>query len=100
MIELLKKGILTGIGLASLTREKIEEWGNEITKQGYVSENEGRELVAQLVEITERDRKNMESKIETAINRVLDKIDIVRKGDLNHLEQRIAILEKETRKRQ
>ena len=44
MIELLKKGILTGIGLASLTKEKIERFGKDLIKQGHLSEIEGKEL--------------------------------------------------------
>lgn len=94
MIELLKKGIFTGIGLASLTKEKIDQYSKELIKQGHVSEKEGKELVHHLTEISEREKKNMESKIEDAIERILKTIDIARKEDIRRLEKRIAKLEK------
>ncbi len=94
MIELLKKGVFAGIGLASLTKEKIEQYGKELIEQGHISEKEGKELVHHLSEISEREKKNMESKIEDAIARVLKTIDVARKEDIRKLEKRIAKLEK------
>lgn len=94
MIELLKKGILTGIGLASLTKEKIEQYGKELIEQGHLSEKEGKEIVHYLEEISEREKKNMESKIEATINRVLKTVEVARKEDIRKLEKRITKLEK------
>lgn len=94
MIELLKKGILTGIGLASLTKEKIEKFGKELIKQGHLSEEEGKELVHYLEELSDREKNNMDLKIETLIIRILKTFDVARKEDIRKLEKRIAILEK------
>lgn len=94
MIEILKKGILTGIGLASLTREKIEQFGKDLIEQGHISEKEGKELICHLTEMSECERKKMESKIEDAIARILKTIDVARKEDIRKLEKRISRLEK------
>ncbi|KAF1080790.1 MAG: hypothetical protein GQF41_2604 [Candidatus Rifleibacterium amylolyticum] len=94
MIELLKKGILTGIGLASLTKEKIERFGKDLIKQGHLSEIEGKELVSYLEELSEREKNNMDLKVETVIIRILKTFDVARKEDIRKLEKRIALLER------
>jgi polyhydroxyalkanoate synthesis regulator phasin len=45
MMDLLKRGILTGIGIASLTKDKIEELAEKIIEESKLSEEEGRKLV-------------------------------------------------------
>jgi len=94
MIELLKKGILTGIGLASLTKEKIEKFGKELVKQGHLSAKEGKELIHYLEELSESEKGNMDLKIETVIIRILKTFDVARKEDVRKLEKRITTLEK------
>ena len=94
MIELLKNGILTGIGLASLTKEKIERFGKDLIKQGHLSEKEGKELIHYLEELSEREKNNMDLKVETVIIKILTTFDVARKEDIRKLEKRIGILEK------
>ncbi len=38
MLKLLKKGSLIGLGLASLTREKVEELVDELVRRGEIAE--------------------------------------------------------------
>ncbi|HAE38596.1 MAG TPA: polyhydroxyalkanoate synthesis regulator [Candidatus Riflebacteria bacterium] len=94
MIELLKKGILTGIGLASLTKEAIDKFGKELIKHGHLSEKEGKELIHYMEELSERERNTMDLRIETVITRILKTFDVARKEDIRKLEKRIAELEK------
>ena len=45
MFELIKKTLLTGVGLAVMTKDKVEELGKELASQAKLSENEGKEFV-------------------------------------------------------
>jgi polyhydroxyalkanoate synthesis regulator phasin len=44
MLDLLKKTILTGIGIASMTKDKVEELAKKIVKETKLSEEEGKKL--------------------------------------------------------
>jgi len=45
MFDLIKKTMLTGVGLAGLTKDKIEKLAKELAKKGKLSEKEGKKLV-------------------------------------------------------
>jgi len=60
MLELIKKTVLSGVGL---TRDKIEELAKDLTEKGEMSEKEGKELVEELVKKSERAGKDLESKV-------------------------------------
>ncbi|MBW2035295.1 MAG: hypothetical protein JRI94_17255 [Deltaproteobacteria bacterium] len=48
MNDLIRKVVLTGIGLAALTKEKIEEVVKEVVEKGKLSEKEGKEFIDSL----------------------------------------------------
>lgn len=93
MYEFLKKGMLLGIGLASLTRERIESTVEDLIKRGEVSEKDGKTLVEELKTRSEEMRSEMTRKVEKAVRDTLDKVNIPRMTDLEDLRRRIEKLE-------
>ena len=53
MIDLIKKALYTGVGLAVLTKEKAEELVHELSQQAKLSEQEGKELFDSLLKQSE-----------------------------------------------
>ena len=49
MLNLIKKTMLTGVGLAGLTKNKVEKLAKELAKKGKLSEKEGKKLVDDLL---------------------------------------------------
>ena len=97
MFDLIKKTVLTGVGLAAMTRDKIEELAMELTEKGEISEKEGKELVDDLLEKSKEARKDLEAKVEDLVQKILGKMDLATKKDIAGLENRIKRLEqKET----
>ena len=94
MFDLIKKTILTGVGLAAMTRDKFEELVKELTERGEISEKEGKELVDDLLEKSKQARKDLETKVEDTVHKVLDKIDVATKKDIAGLEKKIKRLSK------
>ncbi len=76
MLDLLKKTIFIGAGLASMTAEKIEEAVAEIVKKGELSEKQGRELVKDLLDKSSKARKDLNERIENTIQDALQKLKI------------------------
>ena len=59
MIDLIKKTLLTGVGLAVMTKEKVEELGKDLVSQAKLSEHEGKEFVDNLLKQSETAREGL-----------------------------------------
>ncbi len=93
MMDLLKRGILTGIGIASLTKDKIEELAEKIIEESKLSEEEGRKLVENLLKQSKEARKNLEEEVKKTVADALKKLNIPSREDLENLNTRIEKLE-------
>ena len=93
MFDLLKKTILTGIGIASMTKDKIEELGKKISEESKLSAEEGKRLVQDLLKQSEKAKNNLEAQVQKLVKNALEKLDIPTRDDLNRLEKRIKKLE-------
>lgn len=93
MIELIKKAMLTGLGMASLTKDKIEEIGRDFIEQGKLSQQEGEKLMEELRARAEESKLEIKKQIEQRIEEILKKMDLVRKSDLDELKQQIKELQ-------
>jgi polyhydroxyalkanoate synthesis regulator phasin len=62
MFDIIKKTMLTGVGLAAMTKDKVEELAKELAEKGKLSEKEGRDLVDELLKKSEQARKDLETK--------------------------------------
>jgi len=95
MFDIIKKAMLTGVGLAAMTRDKIEEMAKELTEKGEMTEKEGRELVDELVKKSEKAKKDLETKMEGIVEKVLGKMNLATKEDISKIEKRLKRLEKQ-----
>ena len=93
MLNLVKKVMLTGVGLAVMTKEKAEELGRELVKKGEITEKEGKEFVEELLKKSEDARKDFEEKVEESVKKVQARMDVVTREDFDKLVERIAALE-------
>ena len=95
MIDLIKKAVLTGIGVASLTKEKIEEVSKEFIEKGKLSEDEGEKLVADMLKRAEDSRNSLEKQIKKNVDTTLGKMQLVRASDISGLKSEIESLRNE-----
>ena len=95
MMEILKKTLLTGIGLAALTKEKVEELAKKLADEAKLSEEEGKKLINDLVKQSDKARKNLEDQVEKAVKETLDKLNIPSRDEMNKLKLRLDKLERE-----
>lgn len=95
MFDIIKKTMLTGVGLAAMTRDKIEEMAKELTEKGEMTEKEGKELVDELMKKSEKAKKDLETKMEGIVEKVLAKMNLATKEDISKIEKRLKHLEKQ-----
>ena len=89
-----KKMGLFGLGLISLTQEKIEEFSQEMIKKGEISREEGRRFVKEVLSEQEKQMKDLENKIDEKVKETLKKSGVAMKNDISSLEKKIEDLEK------
>jgi polyhydroxyalkanoate synthesis regulator phasin len=94
VFELLKKSVLTGIGLALKTREEAEDLVKEIINQGELSEQEGRKFLEDLLQRYDESRMKLEDRIEKSVREFLKKADVVTGDELKALKKEIRDLKK------
>ena len=94
MSEMIKKMGLFGIGVISLTQEKIEEFSQEMIKKGEISREEGKKFVREVLSEQEKQMKELEDKINKKVKETIEKSGVVMRSDLESLEKKIENLEK------
>jgi len=100
MIELVKKTLLAGVGVAALTKEKLEEVAKDFVEKGKMTEQEGKDLVKDLVTRSEESRQELQKQIGEKVEEVLGKMDLAKKSEVNALKQEIAELREALKSRE
>lgn len=93
MLDLVKKTLLIGAGLAVATTDKMKEYTDELVRKGELSEQEARETVAELMKKTQQAKQDLEAKIEHSVKTLMKRMDIPTRQDLDELKERLAKLE-------
>jgi polyhydroxyalkanoate synthesis regulator phasin len=96
--ELMKKVMMTGIGLALKTQAEVEAMAKDMAKTTKMGEAEGKKFIADISKKYEKAKKDMETKIQKGIADYMSSADIASKKELNALKQEIKNLKK-TRKK-
>lgn len=98
MIDLVKKALLTGVGAAALTKEKIEELAKDFVEKGKMTEQEGRAFVDDLVTRSEDSRVAFEKQVESFVQSALGKMDLAKKSEVDALKLEIEKLREDLNK--
>ncbi|MCZ7401830.1 MAG: phasin family protein [Candidatus Methanoperedens sp.] len=94
MSDMFRKMGLFGIGVISLTQEKVEEFSQEMIKKGELSREEGKKFVREVLSEREKQIQELEDKINERVKETFDKSGVVMKSDITALEKKIEKLEK------
>jgi len=90
MKDLLKKSMLAGLGLVVVSKDKIEESIRELIEKGNISEQEGKKLVQEMIGNAEKAKGDFEKMVDKYVDKALSRMDIVKKSDLQELQDSIA----------
>jgi len=94
MSDMFRKMGLFGIGVISLTQEKIEEFSQEMIKKGEISKEEGKKFVKEVLSEKEKQLKDIEEQINERVRENIKKSGVVMKSDITALERKLEKLEK------
>ncbi|OQY51253.1 MAG: hypothetical protein B6230_05325 [Desulfobacteraceae bacterium 4572_89] len=89
MLDYLKKTLLTGVGLALKSKSEIEELAKEFAEHSKMSQGEAKEFLNECQQKYEDAKSGLDKRIETAIEKILVKLDLPTRSDIKTLNQRI-----------
>lgn len=93
MIELVKKTMLAGVGLAVVTKDKVLESLNELVEQGKLTKEEAVEMSDKIVQESKERTENAKAETGRLFNEILQKANLVTKDQYDALAARVTELE-------
>lgn len=93
MFDLVKKTLFTGIGLATLTKEKLLELGNEVAEKAKLTEAQAQEFRDELQTRASQAQSDLESMIDQRVEQTAQKLGLVRRDQFDALAARLVALE-------
>lgn len=94
MLDIVKKTMLTGIGLALKTWDEVEDIAKELQKKGKMTETEGKKFLEEMQDKYEEAQQDLEDRVDQSIKNLLKKADIVTTDELKALKKEIRDLKK------
>lgn len=94
MIDLIKKTMMAGIGLALKTRDEVEDLVKDLVKKGNMNEQEGKKFLDELLDRYDEAKEKMEERVEKMVKDFLKKADVVTGDELKALKKEIRELKK------
>lgn len=90
-MEELKKLLLTAVGAAAISVEKIDSTVTELIEKGKLSVKEGKELREELLRRKKESEEDLVKKDD--LNQIIDSLNLAGKRDVELLEERVRLLE-------
>ncbi len=92
--EMGKRVMEIGLGLVSVTEKKVREIAAELIKRGEIKKEAAEKFVDNLLKKTEKDRKDLEERLTGAVRKVIEKIPLATKKELDEIKKKIESLER------
>jgi polyhydroxyalkanoate synthesis regulator phasin len=94
MPDLIKKTLMTGVGLALKTWDEVEDLAKELIDKGKMSEKEGSKFIKDLQKRYEDTQQKLETRVEQAVGKFLKKANVVTGDELKALKKEVRDLKK------
>ena len=94
MLNIIKKSMLTGIGLALIAKDEVEDLARELVNKGKMSETEGTKFLEDLQKRYDETQTKLEEKVQKAVKDFMKKADVVTSDELKGLKKEIRDLKK------
>jgi polyhydroxyalkanoate synthesis regulator phasin len=93
MDEMLKKFLYAGVGLVTITAEKLQETVDRMVDDGKLSQEDGKSMLKEFVAQTEAKRGDWEERLREFAETTFERFNFVPKSEFEKLETRVAKLE-------
>ena len=94
LLDMAKQTMLTGIGLALVARDEVEEIAKDIEKRMNMNQEDGKQFLKDIQKRYDETQTKLEERVEKAVKDVLKKMDVVTGDELKALKKEIRELKK------
>lgn len=94
MLDIIKKSIYLGLGIATATKEKVETLVDELIEKGQITKDEKTKVVQEILDKVEKGEKEFKQKIDKEVKEVINNLGLATKMDIDELKNIINDLEK------
>lgn len=88
-----KKAVYMGIGLATFSAAKLDEFAKEFTEKAKMGPEEGKKWYDELKAEAEKAKARIDEEVKKQVDETLKSMNVARKEDIERLEARIKALE-------
>ena len=93
-VGVVRKVLLASIGAVALAQEEIDDFINRLIERGEIAEKDGKKLVREIMDKRRKDAENVEDKITSRVESVMDRMSVPSKADIDTLSEKINVLSK------
>ncbi|NIR52337.1 hypothetical protein GWO43_27230 [candidate division KSB1 bacterium] len=96
--SILKKSVLAGLGIYSLTREKAQEIVADLQKRGELSKDEGAKFVKAMMEKADEEMAYLKKVVDKQVKETISTIRPTHEDEFKKLHEKIDKLSKQVEK--
>jgi len=93
MIELIKKTMLAGVGMAVVTKDKVLESLDELVEKGKLTRDEAAEMSERIIAEGREETEKAKVEANKLFNEMLQRANLVTKSQYEALQARVTALE-------
>jgi polyhydroxyalkanoate synthesis regulator phasin len=93
MFEIFKKSLFAGLGLAVVTKTKLESVLEKLVEEGKMSRDEAEKMGQELLDSGEKQWTDFESRLQETVKGFLENMDVSKASDVKKLEKKIKALD-------
>ena len=93
MFEIFKKSLFAGLGLAVVTKTKLESVLEKLVEEGKMSRDEAEKMGQDLLESGEKQWSDFETRLNETVKGFLENMDISKASDLKKLEKKLKAID-------
>lgn len=93
MFEIFKKSLFAGLGLAVVTKSKLESVLEKLVEEGKMSRDEAEKMGKELLESGEKQWTDFEGRLQETVKGFIANMDICKATDLKKLEKKIKAMD-------
>lgn len=89
MAKLIEKSLLLGLGVLTLTRDKVARTVDELVEEGEVKAEEAPSVIDRLVNRGEEEREELRKMVREEMDKVRANVPLATRRDIEELSQKI-----------
>ena len=94
VLDLVKRTMLTGVGLALVAKDEIVDLAKDIEKKMEMSESDGKKFLDDVKKKYDEAQDKLEDRVEKTVKEILKKMDLVTADEVKGLKKEIRELKK------